>query len=34
MKELEGKDLLELYKIIKEFIKSLEDRKEELENND
>ncbi len=31
MKDLNGKELLNLYKIIKEFIKSLENRKEELE---
>jgi hypothetical protein len=31
MKDLNGKELLDLYKIIKEFIKSLENRKEELE---
>lgn len=31
MKDLDGKDLLELYKIIQNFIKSLESRKEEVE---
>ena len=31
MKDLNGKELLDLYKIIKEFIKSLENHKEELE---
>lgn len=34
MKDLDGKDLLDLYKIIEDFIKSLESLKEELEDND
>ena len=29
MKELSNKELLDIYKIVKEFIKSLKDRKEE-----
>ncbi len=33
MKDLDGKDLLDLYKILKDFIKSLEDRKEEADND-
>lgn len=31
MKNLDNKDLLELYKIIKDFLKSLEAQKEELD---
>lgn len=31
MKELTNKELIELYEMIKEFIKSLEDRKESVE---
>ena len=31
MKDLDNKDLLELYKIIKDFLQSLENQKEELE---
>lgn len=31
MKDLDSKELLELYKIIKDFLKSLEDQKEELD---
>lgn len=33
MKELSNKELLEIYKIIKDFIKSLEARKEEINND-
>lgn len=33
MKDLDGKDLLDLYKILKDFIKSLQDRKEEADND-
>ncbi len=31
MKDLDSKELLELYKLLKEFIQSLENQKEELE---
>ena len=31
MKDLDSKELLELYKIIKDFLKSLESQKEELD---
>ncbi len=33
MKELSNKELLDIYKIVKDFIKSLQDRKEELNND-
>lgn len=33
MKELTNKELLDLYKIVTDFIKSLQDRKEELKND-
>ena len=33
MKDLDGKDLLDLYNILKDFIKSLQDRKEEADND-
>lgn len=33
MKELSNKELLDFYKIITEFIKSLESRKEESKND-
>ena len=33
MKDLSNKELLEIYKIIKDFVKSLEKRKEELNND-
>ncbi len=33
MNELNNKDLLELYDILKKFIKSLEKNKEEVEND-
>ena len=33
MKDLSNKELLEMYKIVKEFIKSLEKRKEETNND-
>jgi len=31
MKDLDSKELLELYKIIKDFLKNLESQKEELD---
>jgi len=34
MNELSNKELLELYRIVKEFIGTLEARKEELETDD
>ena len=33
MKDLSNKELLEIYKIIKDYVKSLEKRKEELNND-
>ena len=33
MKELSNKELLELYRIVKEYIRTLESHKEELNND-
>ena len=33
MKDLSNKDLLDIYRIVKDFIKTLEKRKEEINND-